>query len=358
MAETWPPHDSSPMAPSLAKIPDRIQIGKFHPSRTMPLLVLLSFFSVAPFLFAQSDTWDGGGGDDNWGTGNNWVDNSAPSVGTTSDLSFAGSTRLTPNNNYTAWDDFRSIYFNSGAGAFTLNGNSIDLFSGGGGAAQGKIENNSSSTQTVNFTAIGLNGGNVYEMNPVSGALNINSANVYNNHGINVYGSNTLTFGSSSIVANSGGLSVLGGGTVVYQSAHTYTGQTFVNNGTLRFDSGGSANSSTLNILDTSGSSSGTITLNANSLSLSSNINVRSGSSGTATILSQGTGQALSGSVTLNKNAAVNVSSGNGLTISGLLNTNGNTLDKLGAGNLTLSNGSNNAANRYYLGAGTLNVSG
>jgi hypothetical protein len=93
-------------------------------------LVGASSLLVSP-LFAGT-TWDGGGGDDNWSTANNWDPDGSPSVGSTVDLTFAGAVRLTSNNDYTAWDDFRSLLFASGAGSFTLTGNSVDLF--------GKIE--------------------------------------------------------------------------------------------------------------------------------------------------------------------------------------------------------------------------
>jgi hypothetical protein len=93
----------------------------------------------------NTTTWTGGGANDDWGTSGNWAFGTTPSGGGDDIINFAGTTRLTPNNNYGAFTQFQSIFFNSGAGSFTLNGNAIKLY--------GKIENDSSSTQTINFGA-------------------------------------------------------------------------------------------------------------------------------------------------------------------------------------------------------------
>ena len=82
------------------------------------------------------------------GNGDNWDPNGAPSPGNTVDLTFGGTTRLTPNNNYTAFDDFRNLDFAAGAGSFTLSGNAIDLF--------GRVENQSTNLQTVSI-ALAIN---------------------------------------------------------------------------------------------------------------------------------------------------------------------------------------------------------
>ena len=151
------------------------------------VLIGLSSHSVA------GTTWDGGGNNDDWGDGGNWNDGSSPSTGTTVDLNFAGSTRLTPWNNYANYDDFRSIYFNSGADSFTISGNSIDFF-------DGKIENNSSSSQSLNIANFSFNNGS-QEVNPVSGNLTLGGGGSIFNNGnwMDVYGDNghTLTLGKS-----------------------------------------------------------------------------------------------------------------------------------------------------------------
>ena len=80
-------------------------------------VLLLAF----PSAMRAQNSWNGGGGDNNWGTGANWV-GGAPTPGTTSDIAFAGTTRTNPFNNYTAYDDFRNVLFASGAGTFSVTG--------------------------------------------------------------------------------------------------------------------------------------------------------------------------------------------------------------------------------------------
>ncbi len=182
---------------------------------------------VAPPALAGT-TWDGGGGDNLWGTGANWNDNSAPATGSTVDLTFAGTNRLSPNNNYTNYDDFRNIDFASGAGAFTISGNAIDLF--------GRIENQSTNTQTVSLAALALQSGQpkTGEFNPVSGNLIINSPNIYTNgNTVQVWGNNGKTVTFNGVISQGGGLTVNQNSTVVLTAANTYTGTTTVSAGTL-----------------------------------------------------------------------------------------------------------------------------
>ena len=68
-------------------------------------------------LFAVTDTWDGGGGNDNISTGANWLDSTAPGSDlVNTDLIFAGVLRLTPN--FAAPFNADSVTFDNTAGAF------------------------------------------------------------------------------------------------------------------------------------------------------------------------------------------------------------------------------------------------
>lgn len=82
-------------------------------------------------------TWDGGGTDNNWSTDANWVGDPLlnPTNGDT--LTFAGSTRLTSNNDLTGLilanaTNATAFTFSSGAGAFVLSGSSITTGTTGG----------------------------------------------------------------------------------------------------------------------------------------------------------------------------------------------------------------------------------
>jgi autotransporter-associated beta strand protein len=89
--------------------------------------------------------WDGGGANDNLNTANNWGYaggyNEIPKEYDV--MIFAGNTRLTPNNSYTANTEFTAINFSNNAGAFVLSGNAINLGQG--------ISSESPATQTVNL---------------------------------------------------------------------------------------------------------------------------------------------------------------------------------------------------------------
>jgi autotransporter-associated beta strand protein len=79
--------------------------------------------TVSPGTFSTG-LWDGGGADNKWSTGGNWDNNTVPVFA--SPLTFAGSTRLNNTNDLTGVAA-SSITFDSAAGAFTLNGNSLGL---------------------------------------------------------------------------------------------------------------------------------------------------------------------------------------------------------------------------------------
>jgi fibronectin-binding autotransporter adhesin len=185
------------------------------------LIVLCCVFSTA---HAQTETWDGGGADNNWMTDANWADNTAPAAG--ADLVFAGSVKDNPcNNNYTAGTSFSSITFSSTAGSFNLTGNSITL--------TGNITNNDGSRQTI---ALPIIIGSTHTINTANGPITF-SGNISGSgsiikagtidlllSGTNTYaGSTTITAGmlhyNADTVFSGTGPIVLNGGILYHQSA-------------------------------------------------------------------------------------------------------------------------------------------
>lgn len=113
---------------------------------SVPNFVTNGAGAPGPDLVAVSPKiWDGGGANNNLNTANNWGYaggyNEAPKVYDT--FLFAGNTRLTPNNNYTANSEFNSLNFSNNAGAFVLSGNALNLGFG--------ITNDSAAVQTINL---------------------------------------------------------------------------------------------------------------------------------------------------------------------------------------------------------------
>lgn len=202
----------------------------------LPVRILVrSIAAFLPFAGLAGTIWDGGGADDLWGTAENWSPDGAPPTGQTVDLTFDGTMRLAPVNNYGAFDDFHSLTFAATAGAFTLSGSAIDLF--------GKIENYSALTQTVAMD-LAINAGQpgTGEFNPINGDLVINSANIFTNgNTLHVYGVNnkTVTFGAGTVISQAGAFNVEQASNAIFLGNNTYTGTTNVLAGSLTVGGGG-----------------------------------------------------------------------------------------------------------------------
>ncbi len=154
-------------------------------------------------------TWNGGGTTNNWTTANNWG-GTAPFAGMV--LSLGGVTRTTNNNDYPAGTVFDGIQFISTAGAFVLNGNSINL--------GGNIVNNSANLQTINMPLQLLQ---ATTLSAISG---------------------NLVFGGA--ITGNFGVALSGPGSVTLLAVNGYTGDTNINGGSMTIASGGSIASSNI----------------------------------------------------------------------------------------------------------------
>ena len=94
-----------------------------RPSTMAATFLLLSAAFGVNQLAAADKTWNGLGTNNNWTTSSNW--NAAVAAGDS--LFFAGTTRLTPSNNFPAGTAFSNLTFNSGAGSFVLIGDGVSL---------------------------------------------------------------------------------------------------------------------------------------------------------------------------------------------------------------------------------------
>lgn len=153
----------------------------------------------------------------------------APSSGSSTDLHFAGTARLTPSNTFSAGSDLGSIIFDAGAGAFNVGGNGFNLY--------GRIENNSTTAQTLSVTSLSLT--STSELRVTNGDLTLgltgSGANIFNNgNTLNVYGNNKLlTFAAGTVMTGTGGFRMPEFNTVLFNSAQTYTGATLIDTGRL-----------------------------------------------------------------------------------------------------------------------------
>ncbi len=183
---------------------------KMTPSRRPTGLLALLLAGVLSSASAGSPSlWNGGGTDDNWSTPGNWGGN-VPVPGSAYDLEFGGATRLTPYNDFIA-GSFRHLTFDAAAGAFTLGGNSLTLY--------GHLTNNSPAAVNINL--------------PFS-----TSAGRF----VATPGGGSITFGGA--ISGTGGLNVVGPGSVTLAAPNTLTNYLYVNGGIFNITAGGAVRNS------------------------------------------------------------------------------------------------------------------
>ena len=327
-------------------------------------------------------------------TGSNWD----KSISSNNNLFFGEAWRIanrtgsTTINNAAAYSGYRLNFENISVGAnqtFTLQGSAITLFDFGGQSPA--VINSSNVNQIINVPLVfssGNTGASLVQVNGATGGnltfggtLSLNSNSNGNQLRISGANANTVTFGGIisatgvNEVVVSQGISAI---TVDYNAANTYSGNTFVESGTLQFgtalSSAGSANSSVLRLgQNTANSPAATINLatTAGGVNVGSTIGIRpspSGTQGTRTLSYSNTSgiNTFSGPVGLDAVATfISTNAGGTLAFTGPaleLKTFGLLVN--GAGNTTISNvisntdGSATAGTLQKAGAGTLVLSG
>jgi autotransporter-associated beta strand protein len=158
---------------------------------------------------------------------------------------------------------------------------------------------------------------NLNGKNETIDALNAASANASVTLGIG-----TLTVGANNeaaanfhgVISGTGGFTKVGlSGTQILSGTNLYFGDTQILAGDLRFDSGGTSNSSTIRLGDTTGTNYAVLSLGVgNGNNVGSALEVRSGSSGPKILRSLATTgtNTYSGNITLNDNLSVESSTG------------------------------------------------
>lgn len=194
-----------------ANVPAIVQAGAGAPGpETMPI---------------PPKVWDGGGANNNLNTANNWATNESPRK--FDGMLFAGGTRLTPNNDFSANTEFRTLMFSNNAGAFTLGGNAIRLGSG--------IANASANVQTINLNfdlSFGLDHYSTersFEVSDDNGSLVLNGRIIGITNG---YTRPYAVFktGPGMLTLNGAGFATLGG------SSNDFFGTLNFNGGLVRFN--------------------------------------------------------------------------------------------------------------------------
>jgi len=196
---------------------------------------VLSIVAAASAVTAHAQfIWNGGGSNSNWSTNLNWSGGSAPSNG--AEIHFAGTINLNPFNdlNLTAQNanGVNGLFFDSGAGSFALNGNSITL-SNAAHTPNG-LMNNSSSRETINMPVLLSNAQTSQTWTAAGGDVIFNSTVNLGGNILTLTGSNAFVFnGTISDSSSTGSIIQNGVGVAFLNGVNTYAGNTIVSNGAL-----------------------------------------------------------------------------------------------------------------------------
>jgi fibronectin-binding autotransporter adhesin len=283
--------------------------------------------SVIPL--GDTRSWVGGGPDNNWSDGANWVGGVAPSAGDS--LVFAASALQ-----YTSVDDFAAgTQFNSVTllgGGYSITGNGITLTSG-------FVANNA--TGSNSFTApITLATAQTFDDANPAATLTLGAINTGVLQLLTIDGSGTVSIGGT--ISGSGGITKNGSGTLILSGSNTYLGITTINQGVVNVQSNSALGATTAGTTVISGAAlqvQGNVTI-AEPLSLAGTGTVV-GFAGLGALRSVGGTNNWTGNVLLSGVVALGVDSASLLNISGTvtdLQTTGNVgLTVYGGGTLELS---------------------
>jgi len=233
-------------------------IVKKHTIFIIASIAVLFFIALAPKVHAATITWDGGGGDENWDTCDNWSTNTCPTSSDTAQFNSTSVKNATINTNIT----ITSFNINSGytgivtqsanidmSGSFTLNDGTY-TWSSGSWNVQQSFDVDNGATLNLTGATVTFDGGyaqytNLYCTGTFPAAIVISkSSNAYFSiasgctvvnptisslPSLYVYG--TLDPPSSTSVTN---FNIYAGGTVTFDPSDTFTlGSGISNSGTL-----------------------------------------------------------------------------------------------------------------------------
>ena len=194
-------------------------------------------------------TWNGSGSDNNLQTDANWVGGVAPVSGISTFLTFAGSTRPTPYNNFPAGSTFSNVFFNGITVPFTLGGSNFNV--------QQKIENDNSSLVTItnSITWAASSGPTSGEINAVggnldftNGTLTVNGSSIAGIKMWNAVGETNIFDGTVSASGKWFGLTQNPAGAATINGSFTSGDFYLMNGGTLNLASSGSFSTSGLRL--------------------------------------------------------------------------------------------------------------
>ena len=316
------------------------------------------------FDTAPDGNWKRGADGARW-TGGLWDEPPAGNI-----LRFNNNHQLTMTNNVTGYNVHQLIFGSANTANRTIGGNALSMNDWSG--ADPKIENQSTGSHTITLNLTG-DANDPLELNPTSGDLTFNGTINNNGSAIFVYGDNAKGLFLNGVVSGSGSLVVKQYSKVISTAAHTYSGNTYIDEGEFwigqnatvsgTIDVGASAQVANVSKLFISDADGGTTAAN--------NITVQTGNTDTrfiGTLNTSGT-NTYSGNITLNSGVVLETASGGTMNTTGVISGTGaiynkNTGRLLLSGNNTFSGGSFLSANSTTLlghdkglGTGTIELS-
>ena len=228
--------------------------------RSKRLLRLATVLATGGMLVpASAVTWDGLGGDSNWGTPGNWGGTAPTATGDT--LVFAGSTQLTNVNNVVT--STAGITYNAGAGAFVSTSTVGTL------TLAGNVTNNSANTQTLNMATAITGNARTVTVADAAGVMVFGSTAGTYAHTINTATGTTnrtvfTGLGEVRYLSTTGSLQI--GSTAATEVLMTGLAKFTANVGTLGFNSGtAAATTTTANLAPTTSITAGAFNLGTTS---------------------------------------------------------------------------------------------
>jgi autotransporter-associated beta strand protein len=182
-------------------------------------------YSFTATVGSKSINWNGGGGDENWSDGANWIGGSGPGAGYS--LDFAGHTGLAP-----LMDGSYNVYimtFDNTAGSFNID------TSGSALTLTGAVTNNSANLQTLDVPIV-LGASAVFNAATADLVFGQNIANGGNLLTVTDGGHSTTVDGA---ISGAGGLAFLGTGTNTLLGVNTFSGNITISNGVLAIGGSG-----------------------------------------------------------------------------------------------------------------------
>jgi len=332
-------------------------------------------FSASPGP-AQS-VWTGAGTDANWSTPGNWQGSVSPTSSTATAIQMAGTTNL--NVNVDSPFTLTSLIFNPNAGAFTLGGSTISLYSTGPDVTG--VENQSNSAITINnaFTMLGS-----AQFRALAGNLTLNGNINLNTYTVNFKAATGKTLTLNGVISGAASPTFNSGGTIAINGANTYGGSNAIFNATVvvgvsdvlsggNIVSGAFGTQASTVVLGTAGAATTPILMLGGAYTLTKNLQVASSATNATTATIGGNTAAVSnytGTLTLGSASAPAASATLAAASGGRVNFTGNivratgatgtsdSITKTGAGVVALGGASIGYLGTTAVNAGTLLING